>query len=106
MFLIFFTIYMCVVLLEPNAFGHPDNYIQADPMVTPAPIVPEWYFLPFYAILKGIPSKIGGALAMGGSMAILYLLPTLHQERIVLDPYLKLYNVAFYVFVVDVRLLG
>src|SRR6185312_8817613 len=106
MFLIFFTIYMCVVLLEPNAFGHPDNYIQADPMVTPAHIVPEWYFLPFYAILKGIPSKIGGALAMGGSMAILYALPALHVERITIYSYRLVYNFVVYIFILDVLLLG
>lgn len=106
MFLIFFTVFAAVVLLWPNLFGHPDNYIPADPLVTPAHIVPEWYFLPFYAILKGVPSKIGGALAMGGSMAILYALPTLHRERLSVYSFRITYNVMVYIFVIDVLLLG
>lgn len=106
MFLIFFTIFIAVVLLEPNMFGHPDNYIPADPMVTPAHIVPEWYFLPFYAIPKGIPSKIGGAIAMGASMAILYTLPLIHRERLTIYLYNKIYNLYVYIFVLDVLLLG
>lgn len=106
MFLIFFTLFMAVVLLAPNMFGHPDNYIPADPLVTPAHIVPEWYFLPFYAILKGVPSKIGGAIAMGGSMAILYALPALHKERLTIYSYRLVYNLMVYIFVLDVLLLG
>ena len=106
MFRIFFTRFAAVVLLEPNMFGHPDNYIPADPMVTPAHIVPEWYSLPFYAILKGVPSKIGGAIAMGGSMAIRYALPSLHVERLTIYSYRLRYNFMVYVFVIDVRLLG
>ena len=106
MFLIFFTVFVAVVLLQPNLFGHPDNYIPADPLVTPAHIVPEWYFLPFYAILKGVPSKIGGAVAMGGSMAILYALPTLHRERLSVYSFRIAYNVMVYIFVIDVLLLG
>jgi len=98
--------FVAVVLLEPNMFGHPDNYIPADPLVTPAHIVPELYFLPFYAILKGVPSKIGGAIAMGGRMAILYALPALHAERLTIYSYRLLYNLMVYVFVIDVLLLG
>ena len=67
--------YFYVVCYAPNAFGHSDNYIKANPMVTPTHIVPEWYFLPYYAILKSIPSKIGVAIAMGLSMACLFILP-------------------------------
>ena len=106
MFMIFFTVFAAVVLLEPNMFGHPDNYIPADPLVTPAHIVPEWYFPPFYAILKGVPSKIGGAIAMGGSMAILYALPTLHRERLSIYSFRIAYNIMFYIFIIDVLLLG
>lgn len=54
--------------------GHPDNYIPANPMVTPAHIVPEWYFLPFYAILRSIPDKLGGVIAMFGSIVALILI--------------------------------
>ena len=55
--------------------GHPDNYIEANAMVTPAHIVPEWYFLPFYAILRSIPDKLYGVLAMGAAIVILFLIP-------------------------------
>jgi ubiquinol-cytochrome c reductase cytochrome b subunit len=63
-FLVMFLILLLLVFFSPNLLGHPDNYINADPMVTPAHIVPEWYFLPFYAILRSIPNKLGGVLAM------------------------------------------
>ena len=63
------------VFYYPNTLGHPDNYIPADPMVTPAHIVPEWYFLPFYAILRSIPDKFGGVAAMGGALIVLFLIP-------------------------------
>lgn len=62
--LIMIFILLMLVFFAPNLLGHPDNYIPADPMVTPAHIVPEWYFLPFYAILRSIPNKLGGVLAM------------------------------------------
>lgn len=62
-FLMLFVL-LLLVFFAPNTLGHPDNYIPADPMVTPAHIVPEWYFLPFYAILRSIPNKLGGVLAM------------------------------------------
>jgi ubiquinol-cytochrome c reductase cytochrome b subunit len=64
-----------VVVYAPNVLGHPDNYIPANPMSTPAHIVPEWYFLPFYAILRSIPDKLGGVVAIGGALIILLLLP-------------------------------
>lgn len=60
---------------EPDALGHPDNYIEANALVTPAHIVPEWYFLPFYAILRAIPNKLGGVCAMVLSILILFILP-------------------------------
>jgi ubiquinol-cytochrome c reductase cytochrome b subunit len=63
------------VFLYPNALGHPDNYVKADSLVTPAHIVPEWYFLPFYAILRAIPNKLGGVIAMFGSILILFIIP-------------------------------
>lgn len=69
---LFLTIY---VFLYPNAFNHPDNFIEADPLVTPAHIVPEWYFLPFYAILRAIPNKLMGVLAMLASLLVLFILP-------------------------------
>jgi ubiquinol-cytochrome c reductase cytochrome b subunit len=74
-FIIFLFIYFTFVIYKPNMFGHPDNYIRADALVTPAHIVPEWYFLPSYAMLKAFPSKAAGAVAMLASMLILLSTP-------------------------------
>ena len=71
-FLVFFAWMMFMV---PNFMGHPDNYIPADPLVTPPHIVPEWYFLPFYAILRAVPDKLGGVLLMFGAIGVLFVLP-------------------------------
>jgi ubiquinol-cytochrome c reductase cytochrome b subunit len=62
--LLFFIAFGFVVFFYPNALGHPDNYVPANPLVTPTHIVPEWYFLPFYAILRSIPNKIAGVFFM------------------------------------------
>ena len=78
-FLLFSCVFGWLVFFEPNLLGHPDNYIRADPLVTPAHIVPEWYFLPFYAILRAVPSKLGGALALVASVGVLFFLPALQQ---------------------------
>jgi len=78
-FLIFFSIF---IYFAPNILGHSDNYIPANPLVTPTHIVPEWYFLPFYAILRSIPNKLGGVIAMIGAILILLLLPYLHTSEI------------------------
>jgi ubiquinol-cytochrome c reductase cytochrome b subunit len=74
-FIFFLFVYFALVVYKPNMFGHPDNYIRADALVTPAHIVPEWYFLPFYAMLKAFPSKAAGAIAMLCSMLILLSCP-------------------------------
>jgi ubiquinol-cytochrome c reductase cytochrome b subunit len=73
--LVFSAFYLFIAFYLPNLFGHPDNYVRASPLVTPAHIVPEWYFLPFYAILKSIPSKLGGAAFMVAAMLIPIILP-------------------------------
>ena len=70
------------VFFYPNALGHPDNYIIANPIVTPAHIVPEWYFLPFYAILRSIPHKLGGVIAMFGSLVGLIALPFINTSEV------------------------
>jgi len=72
---VFFILFMFLVFFEPNYLGHPDNYIKANALVTPAHIVPEWYFLPFYAILRAVPSKLGGVVVMGSAILILLILP-------------------------------
>jgi ubiquinol-cytochrome c reductase cytochrome b subunit len=74
-FFVLLLVFAFFVCFFPNALGHTDNYIPANPMVTPPHIVPEWYFLPFYAILRSIPDKLGGVLAMFGSILVLAIIP-------------------------------
>merc|ERR1712146_508991 len=69
-FLILVAFFSFFVFFYPNTLGHADNYIPANPLSTPAHIVPEWYFLPFYAILRSIPDKLGGVVAMVGAILI------------------------------------
>lgn len=77
-FWIIMSVYGFVVFFIPNYLGHPDNYIPANPLNTPAHIVPEWYFLAFYAILRSVPSKAGGVILMFSAILILFLLPLLN----------------------------
>jgi ubiquinol-cytochrome c reductase cytochrome b/c1 subunit len=77
--LCYITVWGFFVFCEPNYFAHPDNYIAANPLVTPKHIVPEWYFLPFYAMLRAIPDKLGGLVCMGASIGILFFLPTVYK---------------------------
>lgn len=74
-FLLFCWVFSLFVIYAPNYLGHPDNYIEANPLVTPAHIVPEWYFLPFYAVLRTVPDKLGGVVLMALAIFILALLP-------------------------------
>lgn len=73
--------YVFIIGFYPNYLGHPDNYIQADPLLTPAHIVPEWYFLPFYAILRSVPSKLGGVLVLFISIGVLFIFPLLTNYK-------------------------
>jgi quinol-cytochrome oxidoreductase complex cytochrome b subunit len=69
-------IYSCFLFFfSPDTLGHPDNYIEGNALATPAHIVPEWYFLPFYAMLRSIPDKLGGVVCMGAAIVFLYFLP-------------------------------
>ena len=79
LFLILFAIF---VFYQPNALGHADNYIPANPLQTPAHIVPEWYMLPFYAILRAIPDKFGGVVAMFSAIGVLFVLPWLDTSKV------------------------
>lgn len=81
-FFILLSVFGVFIFFYPNTLGHPDNYVPADPFLTPPHIVPEWYFLPFYAILRSIPSKLGGVLAMGGALFVLLCLPLLDTSKI------------------------
>jgi len=102
---LFFLILSIIVCFYPNLMGHSDNYIPANPMSTPSTIVPEWYLLPFYAILRSIPNKLLGVIAMFGSLFILLVLPLTDLSRIrggQFRPFLKL---AFWALVVDFAIL-
>jgi quinol-cytochrome oxidoreductase complex cytochrome b subunit len=78
----FFVVYAYLVFFNPNLLGHPDNYIKANSLVTPTHIVPEWYFLPFYAILRAIPHKAQGVLAMVASLLIYFILPFIYTSKV------------------------
>lgn len=95
----FFVFFAWFVFYIPNYLGHADNYIEANPAVTPAHIVPEWYFLPFYAILRAIPDKLAGVIAMFAAIAVLAFLPWLDTSRVRSATYRPLYKQLFWVFV-------
>ena len=103
---IFLSLFAAAIFFFPNFMGHPDNYIPANPMQTPAHIVPEWYFLPFYAILRAVPDKLGGVLAMFGAIAVLFVLPWLDRSPIRSGNFRPLFKIFFWVFVVDCVALG
>jgi ubiquinol-cytochrome c reductase cytochrome b subunit len=98
---VFLAIFAFMVFFQPNFLGHPDNYIPANPLVTPAHIVPEWYFLPFYAILRAVPDKLGGVLMMFGAIAVLFILPWLDRSPIRSGGFRPIFKIFFWVFVVD-----
>ena len=79
---VYLIVFAALVFFVPNYLGHPDNYIPANPLSTPAHIVPEWYFLPFYAILRAVPDKLFGVLAMFGSILLLFVLPWLDSSPV------------------------
>jgi len=104
--LTFSVIFLWFVFFAPNVLGHPDNYIEADPLVTPSHIVPEWYLLPFYAILRAIPSKLGGVIFMFASIFVLMFLPWLDTLKARSATFRPTYRKFFWVLVFNVILLG
>ena len=104
--LLFMIIFSGFVFFSPNVLGHSDNYIPANPLVTPAHIVPEWYLLPFYAILRSVPDKLGGVILMFGSIFILFVLPWLDTSKVRSAVFRPMYRYFYWIFVVDVLLLG
>ncbi|MFM8745743.1 MAG: cytochrome bc complex cytochrome b subunit [Aestuariivirga sp.] len=96
---IFFMFYAMWVFFAPNYLGHAINYQEANPLVTPAHIVPEWYYLPFYAILRAVPDKLGGVIAMFGSILILFALPWLDTSKVRSGNYRPLFKGFFWIFV-------
>jgi ubiquinol-cytochrome c reductase cytochrome b subunit len=101
-FALFFSFF---VYFYPNTLGHPDNYIEADAMVTPTHIVPEWYFLWAYAILRAIPNKLAGVLALFGGIVVLAVLPFITASTVQSSIFRPLYKVLFWVFIADWLLL-
>jgi quinol-cytochrome oxidoreductase complex cytochrome b subunit len=99
-------VYLAFVFYSPNTLGHPDNYVEGNPMVTPAHIVPEWYFLPYYAVLRSIPDKLLGVVAFGGSLAVWLLLPFLHTSNVRSSLFRPLFRVFYWVFILDFLILG
>src|SRR6202140_350564 len=104
--IVFCILFGWFVFYVPNYLGHADNYIPANPAVTPPEIVPEWYYLPFYAILRAIPNKLMGVMALGASIVILAFLPWLDTSPVRSARYRPLYKQFFWVFVAVCILLG
>lgn len=111
--IVFLFVFAYFIFFMPNYLGHADNYIPADPLVTPAHIVPEWYYLPFYAMLRAITfdflfidSKLGGVLVMFGSIIILFFLPWLDTSKVRSAVYRPWYKMAYWLFVINAIFLG
>lgn len=102
----FMLVFAFFVFYAPNVLGHPDNYIEADPMVTPPHIVPEWYYLPFYAILRAIPDKLGGVIAMFGAILILFAMPWLDGSKARSTKFRPIYRTFLWIFVANALVLG
>ncbi len=110
---VFLLFYLAVVFFAPNFFGEPDNYIKANPMQTPPHIVPEWYFLPFYAILRAItfdvwfvPAKLLGVILMFAAVLVMLFLPWLDRSPVRSARFRPIYKQVFWIFAADCILLG
>ena len=102
-----FLLVLCgFVFYAPNYMGHPDNYIPANPLQTPPHIVPEWYFLPYYAVLRTVPDKLGGVILMVASIAILFAVPWLDTSRVRSAKFRPIFRQLFWIFAADCILLG
>ncbi|CAO5680592.1 MAG: Cytochrome b [Holosporales bacterium] len=104
--IVFLLIFACIVFFAPNFFAEAENSIPANPLVTPAHIVPEWYFLPFYAILRSIPNKFLGVVGMFGAIFMLFSLPWLDRHPTRSARYRPWFKILFWVFVLDTFILG
>jgi ubiquinol-cytochrome c reductase cytochrome b subunit len=105
-FLILIFVFSFFVVFYPNILGHSDNYIPANPFSTPAHIVPEWYFLPYYAILRSIPDKLGGVIAMISAILILLLLPIINTSKIRSSKFRPIFAFSYWFLVSDFVILG
>ena len=98
-FLVLLFLLSCLVLFSPQLLGDPENFIPANPLVTPVHIQPEWYFLFAYAILRSIPNKLGGVIGLVGAIAILFILPLTHQGKFRALSFYPANQVLFWTFV-------
>ncbi len=103
---LFLILFSWFIFFAPNVLGHADNYIPANPLVTPKHIVPEWYLLPFYAILRAVPDKLGGVVLMFGAIFVMFLLPWLDTSKVHSARYRPLFRQFFAIFVIDCLVLG
>jgi ubiquinol-cytochrome c reductase cytochrome b subunit len=102
-----FLIVVCLfVFFAPTYWGHPDNFIPANPMATPPHIVPEWYYLWLYAILRGIPDKLGGTVAMFGAIIVLFVIPWLDTARVRSMSFRPMAQVFFWLLIIDLVVLS
>jgi ubiquinol-cytochrome c reductase cytochrome b/c1 subunit len=99
---VYFVVFAILVCFAPNFFAAPDNYIPANPLSTPSEIVPEWYFLPFYAILRSVPSKLGGVLMMFASIGLLFVLPWLDTSPVRSARFRPIYRLVFWLLPITV----
>ncbi len=110
---VWITLFAAVVFFAPNFFGEPENYLKANPLQTPAEIVPEWYFLPYFAILRSIDfdlwfidAKLGGVIVMTGSILVLFVVPWLDRSPVRSARFRPVYKWFFWIFLLDCVLLG
>ncbi|MBT5540889.1 MAG: cytochrome b, partial [Alphaproteobacteria bacterium] len=103
---VFALVLSAFIFFMPNFFGEAVNYDPANPLVTPAHIVPEWYFLPYYAILRAVPSKLGGVVLMFASVFVLFVVPWLDTCKVKSARYRPLYRIVFWTFLADCIVLG
>jgi quinol-cytochrome oxidoreductase complex cytochrome b subunit len=105
-FFILLSVFSFFVFFYPNALGHPDNYTPANPLVTPPHIVPEWYFLPFYAILRSVPDKLAGVVLMVFAILVLLLLPIINTSSKRNSKFRPIFKFAYWFMVGDFLILG
>ncbi len=103
---VFLLVFACLVFFAPNLLGDPDNYIPANPLVTPAHIAPEWYFRPFYAILRAVEWKLGGVMLMFASILLLFVLPWLDTSPVRSAKFRPIYKQLMFVLVIAFLVLG
>jgi ubiquinol-cytochrome c reductase cytochrome b subunit len=103
---VFLIVWAAFVFFAPNVLGDPNNFIPANPLQTPADIVPEWYFLPYYAILRSVPNKLLGVCFMFGSLLVLFVLPWLDTSRVRSTRFRPTYRWFLWVWILSFIVLG